>query len=202
MCCARLETNGREWRRPQRTDGGQAVSARQRGSGGIQPASPQRPHLRRRRAAAVELVEQPAHGADCVWVKLPGGLGVNGHAHLACLGVHAEGRLRGRGARGRMGAVGGSDAVRYVWRWLGRQAAEGSSCSFCCLHSSQPASQQTTQFVHAAAALPARPALQLASQPASPQPACPPACSQPSPAAQPTLSKWFIFLDTSMSRRG
>lgn len=53
--------------------------------------------LRRAAAAAVELVEQAAHGADGVGVKLPGVVRVDGHAHLARLGVHAEGRLWGWG---------------------------------------------------------------------------------------------------------
>ena len=57
-------------------------------------------------AAGVELREQLAHGGHSVGVKLPCLLGVNWHADLAGLGVHAEGGLQMLGRWGDGGSSG------------------------------------------------------------------------------------------------
>jgi hypothetical protein len=42
----------------------------------------------------VHLLQQLLHCRHFIWVKVPCSIWVNGHAHLACLGVHAEGGLQ------------------------------------------------------------------------------------------------------------
>ena len=162
---------------------GAACAAQQRRSRG--------PHLRRRAAAAVELVQQAAHGADGVWVKLISLLRPHRHAHLARLGVHTKGRLHG----GWGSAATSQLRVLFLPRWkagqaggrwqpagVGAESGAGSAAAPAGQRSAAGPSTSPPPSLHPQHSRPCLPVLHH--HPAAPTPSPPPPPSLP-PAATP-----------------